>query len=175
MTPVTRPLFVRSARAAVAVLGTIGLAAGLSACSSTSNASSAGYSASASCSGVSGTHHARVVVEESRSHVVSRCVGFSSATIGAVSLLDASHLELGTQEYSFGLAICQIDNVPAHYTQCLPSGAKYWALFVSLGGKAWTSPSTGVSDITLHDGDSLGFRYDSPNGKPAPPPTPSRA
>lgn len=164
----------RSAHAAVAVLATIGLAAALSACSSNSSAGSTA-SASASCSGVSGAHHARVVVEVSPAKVESRCVGFSASSIGAVSLIDASHFELGTQQYSFGLAICQIDNVPLHYSQCLPSGADYWALFVSQGGRAWTSPTTGVSDITLHDGDSLGFRYDSPNGTPAPPPTPTRA
>jgi hypothetical protein len=174
MTPGPSTLRTRSARAALVVLATIGLAAVASACSSSSSPSSAA-SASASCSGVAGAHHARVVVEVSPSKVLSRCVGFSSASIGAVPLLDASHFELGTQQFSFGLAICQIDNVPAHYSQCLPSGADYWALFVSQGGSAWTNPSVGVSDITLHDGDSLGFRYDSPNGNPAPPPTPSRA
>jgi hypothetical protein len=174
MTPLPSTGWSRTTRAAVAVLSTIGLAATLSACSSSSSPGSAD-SASASCSGVSGANHARVVVEVSPSKIVSRCVGFASASIGAVSLVHASHFELGTQQFSFGLAICQIDDVPAHYSQCLPSGADYWALFVSQGGKAWSSPSVGVSDITLHDGDSLGFRYDSPNGNPAPPPAPSRA
>lgn len=174
MTPLPSTGRSRTARAAVAILGTIGLAAALSACSSSSSPGSAD-TASASCSGVSGPHHARVVVEVSPSKIVSRCVGFAATSIGAVSLLDASHLELGTQQFSFGLAICQIDDVPAHYSQCLPSGADYWALFVSQGGKAWTNPTVGVSDITLHDGDSLGFRYDSPNGNPAAPPAPSPA
>lgn len=163
----------RSARPAVAVLAAIGLAAALGACSSSTAGSAS--SAGASCSGVPGSNHARVVVEVSPSKIASRCVGFAGSSIGAVSLLRASHFELGTQQFSFGLAICQVDNVPAHYSQCLPSGANYWALFVSPGGGAWTSPSTGVSDITLHDGDSLGFRYDSPNGNPAPPPVPGRA
>lgn len=174
MTPLPSTGWTRTTRAAAALLGAIGVAAMLSACSSSSSPGSAN-SASASCSGVSGPHHARVVIEVSPGKIVSRCVGFASTSIGAVSLLGASHFELGTQQFSFGLAICQIDNVPAHYSQCLPSGANYWALFVSQAGKAWTSPSTGVSDITLHDGDSLGFRYDSPNGNPAPPPAPSPA
>ena len=93
----------------------------------------------------------------------------------ALSLLAKSHVELGTQTYSFGVAICQVDHVPAHYSQCLPSGQDYWALFVSSGGTPWTSPSAGVSDITVQPGDSPGLRYDPPTGTAAPPPPPSRA
>jgi hypothetical protein len=138
-------------------------------------ASATTSSTSGSCTGVAGAHHARLVVEPSPGKVVARCVGFSGAGLAALKLLRESHIELGTQTFSFGVAVCQVDDVPAHYTQCLPSGADYWALFLSKNGRAWTSPSVGVSSITVPPGGSLGLRYDSPKGTPAPPPRPTPA
>jgi len=128
-----------------------------------------------SCTGVPGAHHARVVVEVSPAKVVARCIGFSSPSLPALRLIHESHIELGTQAFSFGVAICQVDNVPDHYSQCLASGKNYWALFVSKNGRKWTSPSVGVSDVTVPSGGSIGLRYDPPNGKAAPPPHPSPA
>ena len=172
--PLTRVL--RVARGGVRVVAPLGLVATLAACSSsTPSGAQSASGTEASCSGVSGTNHARVVVETGPGNVQSRCIGFSSATISATSLLARSKFELGTQQYSFGEAICQVANVPAHYSQCLPSGKPYWALFVSHGGGAWSNPPVGISDISLHPGDSLGLRYDSPQGNPAPPPRTSRS
>ncbi|HET9075900.1 MAG TPA: hypothetical protein VFN68_03125 [Acidimicrobiales bacterium] len=91
-----------------------------------------------------------------------------------MGVIQGSHVELGTQKYSFGLAICQVDNVPAHYSQCLPSGQNYWALFVSNASGGWTSPSTGVSQISVSPGQWIGLRYDPPAGTPAPPPSPGQ-
>ncbi|HMK62707.1 MAG TPA: hypothetical protein VK386_03725 [Acidimicrobiales bacterium] len=162
-------------RAGTAVLALLGLSAVLGACSSTTSPVATSGSAAASCSAVSGTHHARLVVEVSPSHIVSSCVGFSSATISAVKLLDRSDIELGTQSYSYGLAICQADNVPAHYSTCFSSTGPYWALFTSKGGAAWVMAQVGVSDITVNPGDSIGLRYDSQTGTPAAPPAPSPA
>lgn len=130
---------------------------------------------SGSCAGVAGSHHARVVVESAPGNVVARCVGFGGTKVGALTLLADSHVELSTQKYSFGVAICQVDHVPSHYSQCLPSGADYWALFVSTDGHHWTSPSVGVSEISVPAGGSLGLRYDSPKGTPASPPPPTPA
>ncbi len=167
-------------RALGAAAAAAGLALALAACGSGSSHSSASAApasthSSGSCTGVPGAHHARVVVETSPSAVLQRCVGFSSPTVSAVGLLSDAHVTIGTQKYSFGLALCQVNGVPAHYSQCLPSGKPYWALFVSRRGAAWTSASAGISDTTLHPGDSLGLRYDPPTGNAAPPPAPSPA
>jgi hypothetical protein len=169
-----RSFSVRLTRQAACVLALLSAVVGLAACTSTSPTSSA-TGGEASCANVSGAHHARVVFEATEGNAQSVCVGFDTPTISAVKLLAKSKIELGTQQYSFGVAICQVNNVPAHYSQCLPAGAPYWALFVSTGGGAWTNPPVGISDITLHSGDSLGLRYDSAQGNPAPPPPTSRA
>lgn len=131
--------------------------------------------ASGSCTGVPGSHHARLVVEPSPGKVVARCIGFSGSSLPALTLLHKSHVEVGTQTFSFGVAVCQVDHVPAHYSQCLPSGQDYWALFLSTDGHHWTSPSVGVSDVSVPPGGSVGLRYDSPTGKPAAPPRPTPA
>lgn len=170
--------FAPLARAAVVVLAPVSLAAGLAACGSsnaTPSSTTPAAAESGSCSRIAGAHHARVVVETAPGKTLARCVGFSTPTISAVKLLADSRIELGTESYSFGLAVCQVDNVPAHYSQCLPSGQDYWALFVSSRGRAWTSANTGISATTLKPGDSLGLRYDSPKGTAAPPPPPSPA
>lgn len=115
-------------------------------------------------------HTANLVVEPSAGSVLRRCVGFSSSTIKAMALVKGSGVEVATQDYgSLGAALCQVDDTPAHYAKCLPAGKPYWAIFVSRSGAAWSSPPTGIGSITLHPGDSLGLRYDSPSGKPAPP------
>lgn len=165
---------VRTAAVAIVV---VAAGAALAACGSSGPASSSTTptTVSGSCTGVAGAHHARVVVEVSPTDVVKRCVGFAGTKIPALTLLSKSRIEFGTQKYSFGVAVCQVDHVPSHYSQCLPSGANYWALFLSTDGHRWTSPSTGVSDIAVPSGGSLGLRYDSPKGTPAPPPPPTRA
>ncbi len=176
-----RPHRSRSPRALVRVplVLAVVLAAGVAAaaCGSGRPAASASShpTTSGSCAGVPGAHHARLVVEPSSGTVVQRCIGFSGTGIPALELLTESHIEVGTQKYSFGVAICQVDHVPSHYSQCLPSGADYWALFLSTDGHRWTSPSTGVSDITVPAGGSLGLRYDPPTGTAPPPPPPSPA
>lgn len=169
------PILVRFTRAGAGILGSLAVATGLAACGGGAGAAGTVSGANADCSGVSAAHHARVVYESSPGTIESRCVGFSTSTISARTLLSDSKIELGTQQYSFGVAICQVAEVPAHYSQCLPSGKPYWALFVSHGGGAWTNPPVGISDITLKPGDSLGLRYDSPNGTPAPPPRTTKA
>lgn len=131
----------------------------------TSNSGSTG-----SCAGVSGNYHARVVVETSPSSIVQRCIGFATPSISATTLLSDANVTLGTQKYSFGVAICQVDGIPAHYAQCLPPGKPYWAMFISHNGGAWTSAPSGISDTTLNSGDSLGLVYDPPTNNPAPPP-----
>lgn len=169
------------------------LAAVLAAAASTALAASGAASASAavstraeasahaaarspvSCAGVAGAHHARVVVEVSAKDVVQRCVGFSSTKIAALKLLKDSRIQVGTETDSYGVEVCQVDHVPRHYSECLSATADYWALFVSPRGHGWTTASVGVSEISVPAGGSLGLRYDSSSGTPAPPPKPAPA
>lgn len=145
----------------------------LSACGSpTAKAPAPGSSTAGSnlaCSGHPGGGQAAVVVQAGAGQIVSRCLRVGSSSISALSALQRAGIHIATQSYSFGLAVCQIDDVPAHYTKCLPSGQPYWASFLASPGHGWTSATSGISDITLRPGDSLGFRYDPQSGSAAPP------
>ncbi len=164
---------------AAAILPAVVVAAGVAVAAGGNGQASASASTavatSGSCTGVAGAHHARLVVEPVAGKVVARCVGFSGKSLPGLTLLKDSHIEFSTQTFSFGVAICQVDDVPAHYTKCLPTGQDYWALFLSTNGHKWTSPSVGISDIKVPPGGSVGLRYDSPKGTPAPPPHPTPA
>jgi hypothetical protein len=142
-------------------------------CSSTPAASPPASPATVSCSGVKGAHHAWVVVQHLSGSVVEKCAGFDSESESGLDLMKASSIEYQTQHFSFGDAVCQIDNEPAQFSQCLPQNAPYWALFV-YDGSAWKTPEVGVSDVKLTDMQALGWRYTQPSASPAPPPAPPR-
>jgi len=126
----------------------------------------------ASCTSAGAAHHAYVVVEHLSGGTVQRCVGFSTDSIDAPGLMDASGIEYQTQSFSFGKAICQIDNEPQQYDQCLPQDKPYWALFLETGG-AWAVAQTGYTQVALRDGEALGWHYVQPTDpSPAPPPLP---
>jgi hypothetical protein len=122
------------------------------------------------CAQAASAHHAGIVVELGDGQVVHQCVGFGTTTITALAVLQASGIEYQTQPYgSLGVAVCQIDDEPTGYTQCLPSSGSYWVFFVSRGGGAWSNSAQGVSNTTVGDGDDIGFRYDPLDGAdPAP-------
>jgi hypothetical protein len=126
------------------------------------------------CAQAASAHHAGIVVELGDGQVVRQCVGFGTATITALAVLQASGIEYQTQPYgSLGAAVCQIDDEPTGYTQCLPSSGSYWVFFVSRGGAAWSDSAQGVSNATVGDGDDVGFRYDPLDGADPPPASPA--
>ncbi|MGH9054792.1 MAG: hypothetical protein ACRDYY_02810 [Acidimicrobiales bacterium] len=164
--------FGRAAALASAALVAGALVAG---CGSSTHSAATGSTQSKStvaCSSTSASKRVAVVVEASAKSVVERCLDAGAGSLSALTALTKSGVEIGTQKYSFGVAICQLDNVPTHYSKCLPSGQPYWAMFVSQGGQPWASASKGVSETSLANGDAVGFRYDPPQGNPAPPSVP---
>jgi hypothetical protein len=126
------------------------------------------------CAQAGATHRVALVVEHGDGRVLRICVGFAASTITALTVLQSSGLETGTESYgSLGTAICQIDHEPAQYTTCLPATGSYWVLFLSHAGGAWTTSSRGASSAMVVDGDGVGFRYDPLAGADPPPPSPA--
>jgi hypothetical protein len=141
----------------------------------------------ATCAAAS-THRVAVVVQHGDGATLSRCVAFTTGSISGEQALAGSHIEAGLlPSGGFGKAVCQLDNEPATYPPtCWTGTSPFWALFVAHGG-GWAYSTVGVSSIVLHDGDSLGFRYQSqskhdppssggdcpdPTAPPTPKPTP---
>jgi hypothetical protein len=156
---------------ALVAVASAAVLAGCGGSSASSGQHAAGDRSGSAHSCTASKHGAGVVVQPSKTRTVKRCVGFDGKTIPAVTLVQRSGVEVQFKDFGgkLGKSVCQAAHVPAHYTKCLPAGKPYWAVFIARGGKSWAAPPVGLSSITLHPGDSLGLRYDSPKGKPAPP------
>jgi hypothetical protein len=142
------------------------------ACAGSPTAANASPS-TAACVDAGAPHHAYVVVEHlDAAHTTQRCVGFSGDSIDAPTLMDRSGIEYQTQTFSFGKAVCQVDGEPAQYTQCFASSGPNWTLYVDANG-AWSVAQSGYTQVTLHDGEALGWRYTADqSASPPPMPTP---
>jgi hypothetical protein len=121
-----------------------------------------GPGAAATCVAASGDRVA-VVVQHSNGATLSRCVSFAADSITGEQALSKSGIQAGTlPSGGFGVAVCQLDGEPTSYPpSCWTGTSLFWALFVARGGGSWQYSSVGISSIVLHDGDALGFRYQS--------------
>ncbi len=155
-------LFGTSAILAFTLIGVI------TACGGTSGTAAA--TATPSCVNASAPHHAYIVVEHLTGTTIQKCVGFTADTIDGKTLMDQSGIEFQAQQFSFGSAVCQLDNEPAQFTQCFPQNQPYWSLFIESSGQ-WVTAQNGYTQAALHDKDALGWHYvQASDPSPAPPP-----
>jgi hypothetical protein len=158
---VRKHLIGTSATLALALIGAI------TACGGSSAATA---SPASTCVNASAPHHAYVVVQHLSGTSLQKCVGFSTSTIDGQTLMDQSGIKYQFQKFSFGSAVCQIDNEPAQYSECFPQNMPYWALFIESNG-TWTSAQNGYTQAVLNDKDALGWHYvQATDPSPAPPP-----
>ena len=126
--------------------------------------------ATSTCVNAQAAHKAYLVVTHLDGRSVQKCVGFASDQLNGEDLMKQSGIEFQSQAFSFGKAVCQIDNEPSQYSKCFADSGPNWTLFVEASG-AWTVAQTGYGAVSLHDKDALGWRYTS-EASPAPPPLP---
>ena len=158
------------ARASTLLIALAALA--LAACGSSPAAKAPDTSVHHSCSGVAGKYHAFIVVVHGSGTTLDACAGFNGPKVSGYSLMKDSHLELATQTTKYGPAVCQVDNEPAHYSQCLPANAPYWALWI-WNGSAWDMAQVGYADAMFVDQQAMGWVYTPQTAaSPAPPPPP---
>ena len=145
----------------------------IAACGGSQTASTGSSSATGgACLNPAAAHRAYVVVQHQSGGTVQRCVGFSGDEVDAATLMKQSKIQYQAQTTSFGLAVCQIDNEPARFSECFPQGKPYWSLWVESAG-SWSMSQVGFSEVKLHDREVLGWHYVPQTGpSPAPPPTP---
>jgi hypothetical protein len=120
---------------------------------------------------IGGSVHVYVEVVKDGHVVTSGCAGVNQASVDALTVMQHSGLQFATQKFSFGTAVCQIDHIPAAYSQCLPQNAPYWADW-TWNGSAWAMVQTGPEQVKLSNHQALGWVYTSPTATPAPPPPP---
>jgi hypothetical protein len=135
-------------------------------------ASNTPASTSGTCVNAKAAHRAYVVVTHLDGKSLEKCVGFDGDQINGDDLMTRSGLEVQTQQFSFGKAICQIDREPASFTECFPKDQPFWSLYTETAGGSWQQAQTGYTAINLKDGDGLGWRYTPATASPAPLPSP---
>jgi hypothetical protein len=132
--------------------------------------STATTSPASTCVNAAAPHHAYVVVQHLSGTTVQKCVGFTTDTIDGQTLMDQSKIQFETQTFSFGKAVCQLDNEPAQFTKCTSPTQPYWSLWVETASK-WDYAQSAYTDVKLHDKEAMGWRYVQPTDpSPAPPP-----
>jgi hypothetical protein len=135
-------------------------------------ASNAPAASGTTCINAKAAHKAYVVVTHLDGKSVERCVGFDGDQINGDDLMTQSGLQVQAQQFSFGKAICQIDQEPASFTDCFPKNQPYWSLYTETAGGPWQQAQTGYTAINLKSGDGLGWRYTPAAASPAPLPSP---
>ena len=141
------------------------------ACSPVCGSSSAS-STNASCGSGGSAHRAYVVVEHGSGASITRCVGFTAASIDGAAAMRLSGLQYQSRASAAAQAMCQIDNEPATFDRCFPLNQPYWALFVE-SHRSWGPAPQGYAEVRLGDGDALGWHYVAAGDpSPAPPPLP---
>lgn len=153
-----------------ALLVFLGLGLLCAACGGGSSASNPAASPAAHCGAAK--HHAYVEVVDNGRVLVTDCVGFDGASIDGVSLMKASHIEWATAtDPKYGLEVCQVNSLPAHYSTCLDPHF-YWAGWQWSNG-AWTTAQVGISEMKFTDHQGLGWVWTSASSaSPPPPPAP---
>jgi hypothetical protein len=142
----------------------------VNACGGSPSTGSGPASPTSTCVNAGAPHFAYVVVQHQAGTTVQKCVGFTGDSIDGSALMDQSGVEFATQTFSFGKAVCQIDNEPAKYDKCFADTGPNWSLFID-AGSSWTTAQTGYTQVTLHDKDALGWRYTADQNA-SPPPLP---
>lgn len=140
-----------------------------------SSAPSAGASAQVeqSCAGVAGKHHAYVEIVNQGAVLTTSCVGFDGASIDGATLMRRSLIEWSTQtDPKYGLEVCQVDSLPAHFSKCLAADY-YWSDWLWSDG-AWSQSQVGISQTEVKDREALGWVWTSEaaGASPSPPPPP---
>jgi hypothetical protein len=123
-----------------------------------------------------GPDEANVVVQFDDSDVIVRHINFT-APISGLKALQMTGLNIGTYNFGWGIAICNIEGVgcPATAADCFCSanfwGYNYW------DGSAWQGYLVGAADSVINDGAVEGWRWGAwgASALPAPPITAASA
>ena len=116
-------------------------------------------------------HQATVVVQHQSGSIVQRCVGFAADRLDGDRLMQLSGIQYQAQTFpGHGRVVCQLDNEPAQFDECLPAAGAFWITMLSVREGPWRQAVTGYASIQLRDGDALGWQYRAEVASPIPMP-----
>lgn len=106
-----------------------------------------------------------VVVQFSETDRSIRKVEFSSSTITGLQALLDSGLDVVTQNFSWGTAVCAIEGVGCPASNCFCDSSKFWN-YEYWDGSQWQSHTSGASSTNRNDGAIDGWRWGEWTGTP---------
>ncbi len=106
-----------------------------------------------------------VVVQFSETDRLIRKVEFSSSTITGLQALLNSGLDVVTQNFSWGTAVCAIEGVGCPASNCFCDSSKFWN-YEYWDGSQWQSHTSGASSTNRNDGAIDGWRWGEWTGTP---------
>lgn len=131
----------------------------------------AAFAAAGNLSPTDTPNAADVVVDFGDGRTITRRVTFTTPTISGLQALQLSGLELTTVDFSFGTAICAIEDVGCPATNCFCNANQFWG-YKFWDGAAWQDYMSSVSGSSIADGAVDGWAWGPSDSNP-PPVTPA--
>lgn len=112
-----------------------------------------------------GLNAADIVVDFGDGRTIVRRVSFAEPTISGLQALQRSGLALTTVDFSFGTAVCAIEDVGCPATNCFCDANQFWG-YKFWDGAAWQGYMTGAGSSTIADGAVEGWAWGSGGSNP---------
>ncbi len=107
---------------------------------------------------------ADVVVDFGDGHAVTRRITFTDTTISGLQALQLTGLELTTVDFSFGTAVCAIEDVGCPASNCFCNANKFWGYQFWNG--AWQGYMTGPGSSAVSNGAVEGWVWGGSGSNP---------
>jgi len=116
---------------------------------------------------------AQVIVQYAPGDIDVNPITFN-APISGLAALELTGLEIITQDFGWGIAVCSIEGVGCPADDCFCDESKYWD-YSFWDGNTWQSYGVGAADSTVYDNAIEGWRWGEETGNPIPPPAVAHA
>jgi len=111
---------------------------------------------------------AQVIVQYAPGDIDVNPITFNAPISGLVAL-ELTSLEIITQDFGWGIAVCSIEGVGCPVDDCFCDDSKYWD-YSFWDGSTWQSYGVGATESTVYDNAIEGWRWGEETGNPIPPP-----
>jgi hypothetical protein len=120
-----------------------------------------------------GPDSAQVIVQYAPGDIDVIPISFTPPISGVVAL-DYTGLDIVTEEYTWGIAVCSIGGVGCPADNCFCGGSTFWN-YANWDGTLWQSYPVGPADTEINDGAIEGWRWGEWSDDPIPAPAVAHA
>jgi hypothetical protein len=107
----------------------------------------------------SGTNEAHVVVQMKQGDNLVRKIAFDEESISGLQALELTGLDVITQDFGWGIAVCSINGVGCPADNCFCSSSFWNYAQWDSTSSAWVDPGVGATDTSVYSGSIEGWRW----------------